>query len=316
MYYSTREGDVRAVDDVSFTLEKGTTLGIAGESGSGKSSLAYTLMKLLPQNGSIRGGKITIAGVDVSDMPEGEVRSKVRWKHISLVPQSAMNALNPVFKVGEQISEAILVHQDTDPDIAIEKSKQMLELVGIDPRRYDSYPHELSGGMRQRAMIAMALVLNPDIIVADEPTTALDVIVQAQIIQLLKDLKRTLSMSLILITHDLSLVAEMSDMVIIFYAGQIVEYGSSEALFVTPAHPYTFGLIHAFPNLKGPKTKLISIPGTPPDLVAPPSGCRFNPRCQFATQICREVEPELRSLNGGRLVRCHHAEEVLAKSVR
>ncbi len=207
MYYSTREGDVRAVDDVSFTLEKGTTLGIAGESGSGKSSLAYTLMKLLPQNGSIRGGKITIAGVDVSDMPEGEVRSKVRWKHISLVPQSAMNALNPVFKVGEQISEAILVHQDTDPDIAIEKSKQMLELVGIDPRRYDSYPHELSGGMRQRAMIAMALVLNPDIIVADEPTTALDVIVQAQIIQLLKDLKRTLSMSLILITHDLSLVA-------------------------------------------------------------------------------------------------------------
>src|SRR5579872_3794411 len=250
MYFATRDGDVHAVDDVSFSLEKGQVLGIAGESGSGKSSIALTLLRLLPTNGRILEGSILLDGQDLKDFSDTQLRKEIRWKRISLVSQAAMNALNPVFRVGDQIKEAITSHTDISDVVATSMVKKLLEEVGISQDRYSSYPHELSGGMKQRTVIAMALALDPDIIIADEPTTALDVIVQAQILVLLRSLQRSKRLAMILITHDLSLVAEMCDKVAILYAGQIVEYGSASKIFHDPRHPYTIGLIRAFPNLE------------------------------------------------------------------
>ena len=310
MYYNTTEGDVKAVDGLNFKVEEGEVLGIVGESGCGKSSLAQTLMKLLPSNGAIKGGEVTVEGVNITKMRDSEVRRKIRWKKIAMIPQGAMNALNPVFRVGDQISEVLRIHAGASKKEALETSKSLLQLVGVDPKRAAYYPHEFSGGMKQRAMIAMSLALKPALLIADEPTTALDVIVQAGIIRLLLALRREFGMSIILISHDLALVAQMSDTIAIMYAGEFVEYGKAIQVYGTPYHPYTLGLLGAFADISGPKKKLISVPGSPPDLLNPPQGCRFNPRCPYAKDVCREKVPLLEDAGGGHLVACHFWKEV------
>ncbi len=290
-YYYTYKGIVRGVDDVSFKLKEGESLGIAGESGCGKSTLAFSLLKLVPPPGRIVGGKIVIDGQDIVKMSESEVRSKVRWKKISMVFQGAMNALNPVYTVGYQLAEPLIYHKGYSKKEAIEEAKKYLEMVGLAPEIVNRYPHELSGGMKQRVVIAMALILQPKIVIADEPTTALDVVVQAQILNLLKKLQKELKISIILITHDLSIIAELADKVAIMYAGKIVEFGPLEKVFVDPKHPYTQALLRSIPRLRGSKEKLEWIPGTPPDLRNPPPGCRFHPRCKFTMDICRKEPP-------------------------
>jgi len=307
MHYTTMEGTVKAVDGVSFSLEKGKALGIAGESGCGKSSVAFTIMRLLPYNGRIIDGKIELKGSDILSMDGEEFRKKVRWKSISIVPQAAMNSLNPVFKVGDQIAEAILFHEDVSDQEARERTLGLLKKVGIDPSRADHYPHEFSGGMKQRAMIAMALACNPDLVIADEPTTALDVITQAQVIKVLKSLQEELDLSLILISHDLSVVGETCDKVAIMYAGKIAEYASVKEIFRSPKHPYTQGLLGSFPSIKGTKERLQSIPGNPPDLIDPPPACRFNPRCRYSKRICTMEDPVLMEYSKGHFVACHMA---------
>ena len=309
MYYQVGRGFVKAVDGVSFNLGKGETLGIAGESGCGKSSLALTLLRILPSNARIIDGSVLLEGRDILKMNEETLRKEIRWKRISIVFQGAMNALNPVFRVGDQIAEAILLHEDVTKEEAHRRARELLKLVGIPPSRADNYPHEFSGGMKQRVMIAMALACNPDIVIADEPTTALDVIVQAQILKLLKDLRAKLNLSLILITHDLSIISEICDKVAIMYAGKIMEYGSAYDIFKNPLHPYTQGLIAAIPSIRGPKKKLRSIPGTPPNLLNPPSGCPFHPRCPYTDEICRQEPPPIVRLGRDRYVVCHKIEE-------
>jgi oligopeptide/dipeptide ABC transporter ATP-binding protein len=310
MYYQTRDGPVHAVDGISFTLEKGEILGLAGESGSGKSSIALTLLRLLPSNAQVLEGTVRLDGREIMTLSEEKLRREIRWKRISLISQAAMNALNPVFRVGDQIKEAILAHSDIDKDTAELKVKDLLTEVGIPPDRYSSYPHELSGGMKQRSIIAMALSLDPDIVIADEPTTALDVIVQAQILVLLRNLQRSKRMAMILITHDLSLVAEMCDKVAIIYGGEVVEYASASKIFHNPKHPYTIGLIKAFPNIVAKKSRLISIPGSPPDLIHLPVGCRFAPRCPYATSKCKTEKPELLEVEPSHLARCWYASDM------
>jgi peptide/nickel transport system ATP-binding protein len=310
MHFATREGAVRAVEGVSFSVEKRRVLGLAGESGSGKSSIALTLMRLLPSNGKIIHGNILLDDQDVLTRSEPEFRRDVRWKKISLISQAAMNSLNPVFRVGDQIKEAITVHSTLPEAQAETQVRRLLREVGISEDRYSAFPHELSGGMKQRAIIAMALALAPPLVIADEPTTALDVIVQAQILLLLKKLQREMDMAMILITHDLSLVAEMCDDVAIIYGGQIVEYGPASAIFHNPKHPYTIGLIRAVPSVEGGKRRLISIIGEPPDLIRVPTACRFAPRCQYATEKCRTEEPPLDVVEQGHSSRCWYAGDM------
>lgn len=299
-------GWVRAVDDVSFTVEKGEALGLVGESGCGKTTVALSLLKILPSGGRIRGGKIVFDGSDLVPLKDSAMR-KYRWKHISLVFQGAMNAMNPVFKVGDQIAEAIKLHEpDTRSAEVRSRVEALLEMVGIEPSRASSYPHEFSGGMRQRALIAMALAVNPELLIADEPGTALDVIVQAQVLRLMRDLKDRLGLSMILISHDLSIIAETCEKAAIMYAGKIVEYGKVESVFKEPLHPYTQGLMGAFPSIKGERKKLISIPGQPPDLLNPPPACRFHPRCPYVMDVCKKIDPELTGQSGtDHHVACH-----------
>ncbi len=305
-HYRTLRGWGKAVEDVSFSIEKGLALGIAGESGCGKTSIALSLLKILPKGGKIRKGSIIFDGVDLVPLSDDEMR-KVRWKGISIVFQGAMNALNPVFKVGDQIVEAIRTHEPgVDRQTALERARNLLQLVGVDPERVDNFPHEFSGGMRQRALIAMALACNPKLLVADEPGTALDVIVQAQTLKLMRELKDRLNLSMVMISHDLSIIAETCEKVAIMYAGRIVEYGSAEDIFREPLHPYTQGLVKAFPSIKGERIRLTSIPGSPPDLLNPPSGCRFNPRCPYVMDVCKkEVPPLEKAGKGEHLVACH-----------
>jgi len=309
MHYETLRGWVKAVDDVSFTVEKGEALGLAGESGCGKSSVAYTLLRLLPSNAKIIRGSVVLDGIDLYSLSEEEMREQVRWKRISLVPQGAMNSLTPVYKVGEQISEAILTHENVTKEEAADRAARLISLVGIDPLRADDYPHEFSGGMKQRAMTAMALACQPDLVIADEPTTALDVIIQAQVHRLLKDLQGQLKLSLILISHDLSVVSEICDRVAIMYAGKIVEFGKTSEIFADPLHPYTVGLLGAFPNIDGKRRRLSSISGFPPDLLEPPPACRFHPRCPISRPICTQKEPILEQKKPERLAACHFAGE-------
>lgn len=305
-HYQTVRGWVRAVDGVSFNVEMGKALGIAGESGCGKTTVALSLLKILPRGGRIRKGSIIFDGTDLVPLSDGEMR-KIRWKGISIVFQGAMNAFNPVFKVSDQIIEAIQLHEkDVDKRTAMERARSLFELVGVEGDRVDNYPHEFSGGMRQRALIAMALASNPKLLVADEPGTALDVIVQAQTLKLMRDLKDRLGLAMVMISHDLSIIAETCEKVAIMYAGRIVEYGDAEAIFKEPLHPYTQGLVKAFPSVKGERMRLTSIPGSPPDLLNPPSGCRFNPRCPYVMDVCKtEVPPLERAGKGEHLVACH-----------
>jgi peptide/nickel transport system ATP-binding protein len=305
-YYKIKRGFVKAVDSVSFDIKKGEALGLAGESGCGKTTVALSIIKVLPSNAQIVGGQILYKNLDIVTLDEIELRKNVRWKGISLVFQGAMNALNPVYKVGDQIVEAIRLHEpDVEPQEAHERAMKLFELVGIDPMRLDHYPHEYSGGMRQRAMIAMALASNPDVLIADEPSTALDVIVQAQVLKLLRELKEKLNLSLIVISHDLSIIAETCEKAAIMYGGKICEYGDIRAIFKNPLHPYSQGLLGSFPGIHAPKTKLTSIPGSPPDLLNAPPGCKFAERCKFAMAICYESDPPQVEVEKNHSVACY-----------
>ena len=305
-YYTTASGPVRAVEDVSFFVERGEGLGLAGESGCGKTTVALSLLRVLPPNGKIVRGKILLDGEDIVKLSEKEMREKIRWKGISLIFQGAMNALNPVYRIGDQIIEAILTHEPHITKKEAEKRvKKLFELVGLEPSRITNYPHEFSGGMRQRAMIAMAIACNPKLLIADEPGTALDVIVQAQILRLLRSLKQKLNLAMILISHDLSIIAETCENVAIMYAGKIVEIGQTISIFKKPLHPYTQGLIAAFPSIKSKRMRMYAIPGNPPDLLNPPQGCRFHPRCKYAMDICLKEAPPLIEIEKGHFVACH-----------
>ncbi|HLE53857.1 MAG TPA: ABC transporter ATP-binding protein [Thermoplasmata archaeon] len=295
---------MRAVDDVSFSLEKGESLGLAGESGCGKTTTALSIIRLLPKNGRIVDGHIWYGDQDLAAIKEADLR-RIRWKHISIVFQGAMNALNPVRRVSWQIAEAIAIHEHIAIDEAEDRVDDLLELVGINPARKNDYPHEFSGGMRQRVMIAMALACNPKIVIADEPVTALDVMIQAQILELLQNLKDELDLSMILISHDLSVIAETCDKVAIMYGGKMAEFGPTEDVFRDPQHPYTQGLIRSFPDIYGPRDLPPWIPGKPPNLLEPPQGCRFHPRCSFAFAECSVTEPPLYETGPGHVASCH-----------
>jgi oligopeptide/dipeptide ABC transporter ATP-binding protein len=302
-YFSLESGTVKAVDGVSFRLEHGEALGIAGESGCGKTTTALSLVRILPGNARIDGGSIKLMGIDLVPKTEAQLR-RYRWREISIVFQGAMNALNPVRRVRDQIAEPIEERLGENPKAARKRAGDLLELVGIPRKRGKAYPHELSGGMRQRAMIAMALACDPAVIIGDEPTTALDVMVQAQILELLEALRHKLGLSLILITHDLSVIAETCDRVMIMYAGRVAEEGPVHEVFRNPRHPYTQKLLSAFPNIHADRRTLDVIPGSPPDLRDPPPGCRFAPRCAFAMDVCRTVVPPETTFDGVR-VACH-----------
>jgi len=302
--FAMRNGSVKAVDGVSFRLNDGEALGIAGESGCGKTTTALSLVRLLPANGRIRSGSVKLFGIDLVPKTEKQL-ARYRWREISMVFQGAMNALNPVQRVGDQIAEPIEVRLGASRAASQKRAAELLDLVGIPKQRAMAYPHQLSGGMRQRAMIAMALACDPAIVIGDEPTTALDVMVQAQILQLLEQLRRDLGLSLILITHDLSVIAETCDRVMVMYAGRVAEEGPARRVFTAPRHPYTRKLLLAFPNIHADRRTLDVIPGQPPDLRNPPPGCRFAPRCAEAMDVCREVvPPEVRFADGVR-VACH-----------
>jgi oligopeptide/dipeptide ABC transporter ATP-binding protein len=298
-----------ALVDIGFTLHEGEVLGLVGESGCGKTTLMLSLMRLLPANGRITAGHVTFMDNDLLDLRENEM-ADVRWKHIAMIFQGAMNALNPVKKVGDQIAEAIILHNFIeDKKIINNRVIELLDLVGIGAERKDQYPHQYSGGMRQRAMIAMALACNPQIVIADEPTTALDVMVQAQILELLEKLRDKLGLSILFVTHDLGVVAEMCDTVLVMYGGVTAEYASVDTIYNNPHHPYTRELLRAFPDLSRPHEKLASIPGHPPRLNGLPPGCRFAPRCPDAFGRCHVEQPALHLVEPGHWASCHLIEK-------
>lgn len=309
-YFYTDSGVAKAVDGVTFSLDKGKTLGIVGESGCGKSVTSLSIMRLVdPATGRNEGGSIVFDGQDLLTLPEKEMR-KLRGNRISMIFQEPMTSLNPVFTIGDQISESLKLHKGLDKKAARDRAIGLLELVGIPEagKRVDEYPHQLSGGMRQRVMIAMALSGDPELLIADEPTTALDVTIQAQILQLLKDLQEKLHMSIIIITHDLGVIAEMADEVAVMYAGDIVEKAPTRALFDDPKHPYTIGLMNSIPDINDHVSRLRTLEGLVPSLYDMPSGCRFAPRCQFCCPECEAHRINLTTLPDGRQVRCRRFE--------
>jgi peptide/nickel transport system ATP-binding protein len=310
MEYKTKKGWVSAIDHVSFDLPKGLSMGLVGESGCGKTSIAMTLLRLLPDNAKIKGGQILLDGKDLIPLAEEQIQA-VRWKRIAMVFQAAMNALDPVYRVGDQIIESIVRHEpNIQPQVARERVGKLFQLVGIDPKLMDRYPHEFSGGMRQRAVIAMSLSCNPDLIIADEPTTALDVIVQDQVLRELRKIQKQLNMSMIYISHDIAVIAEVAEVLAVMYAGRMAELSTSHDIFKRPLHPYTVALMGAFPSIRGPKHKLEALPGEPPDLLYPPKGCRFHPRCPRALAQCKKEQPPFEDAGGGHMVACWNPAEV------
>lgn len=305
--YHTRNGLLKAVQDVSFSLEQGKSIGLVGESGCGKTTLGMALMGLLPPNGSVMGGRILFNGDDLLPYSEQRMRS-IRWRDIAMIFQAAMNALNPVHRIDAQIAEAIATHQ---PDLSEASLKQqvrdLIELVGIPPERVRDFPHQYSGGMKQRAIIAMALANKPRLIIADEPTTALDVIVQDQILKEITRLQHEFAISILFISHDISIMADVCHDIGVMYAGQLVEIGSKTDVFESPHHPYTKALLNSFPALTGDKSKLISIPGETPDLVTPPSGCRFYQRCSLGDENCRTRTPHWVNITSNHKAFCFKA---------
>ncbi|MHB8533541.1 MAG: ABC transporter ATP-binding protein [Solirubrobacteraceae bacterium] len=312
--FDTDDGIVHAVDGITYQVLPGKTLGIVGESGSGKTVSSLTMLGLTRTQGARVSGRIMFGGRDLVSLPENELRA-IRGKEIAMIFQDPLSALHPLYRVGRQLSEAVLAHRNVSKRQARERAIELLGLVGIpDPkRRVDEYPHEFSGGMRQRAMIAMALANEPQLLVADEPTTALDVTVQAQILALMERLQEELGMAIVIITHDLGVVAEVADDIAVMYAGRIVETGSADAIFSAPEHPYTWGLLKSIPRLDSPREEqLVPIPGTPPSLIAPPSGCHFHPRCFYVQPDHARIDPELRATgtDPSHFVACLLAPEV------
>ncbi|RZU11035.1 peptide/nickel transport system ATP-binding protein [Kribbella rubisoli] len=287
--YDTGAHPVVAVDHVDLDVQAGEFVGVVGESGCGKSTLLFAIAHLLSSPAEITGGSVKFFGQDLVTMSEKKLAS-MRWRDFSVVMQSAMNALNPVKSIGAQFQDTIMAHDEVVDD---NRPAEVLRLVGIDPIHLKSYPHQLSGGMRQRAMIAMALLFTPDLIIMDEPTSALDVVAQRSLMVQIKELQRKLGFAVIFVTHDMSLVSHFSDKLVVMYAGQVVEFGATRAVFDHPAHPYSEGLLDAFPSIRGPKVPLTGIPGSPPNLADPPPGCRFQPRCPKAFEDCPKIEPEL-----------------------
>ncbi|GAB4542920.1 MAG: ABC transporter ATP-binding protein [Anaerolineales bacterium] len=294
----------RALEDVSFDVAPGQTLGLVGESGCGKTTTLMSIMRLLPANARIVAGSALLNGRDLFQLNAKEMRA-ARWREIAIVFQGAMNALNPVMKIGDQIREAIELHRLMPRDEAEKRVNELLELVGIQRARGNQYPHEYSGGMRQRAMIAMALACSPSLLFADEPTTALDVMIQAQMLELLKNIQKELNLAVVIVTHDLGVVAEVCDSVAVMYGGKVAEYGGVDAIYNNPQHPYTRRLLASFPDLSRPAGALASIPGAPPRLTELPVGCRFHPRCDVKMERCERISPPLQMLEDGRYAACH-----------
>jgi len=308
-YYLLGNKTVYAVDNACFSIDAGETFGLAGESGCGKTTVAKSIMRILPDNGFIANGKIWLDGQEIVSLSEKEVK-ELRWRKVSMIFQNALNAFNPILRVGDQIAEVIQEKEGCTKDLAYKRVKKLFKEVGLDPLRIKDYPHEFSGGMRQRAIIAQALACNPKLIICDEPVTALDVIMQGKILDLLKKLKEKHDLAILLITHDLSVIAEASTNVGIMYAGSLMEVGDVISVFKEPLHPYTAKLIGAFPSVIGKKTRLEFIPGNPPNMISPPKGCKFHERCPFAEPICKIEPPKLREFDKGHLVACHFAGEL------
>ena len=311
MHYKIKAGEVMAVDNVSFTIHQGEAVGLVGESGCGKTSTALALLRLLPANAEYISGEIRLNGEDLLRLNDDEMRQR-RWKDIAMVFQGAMNSWNPVYRVGDQIREVLDTHfrGEMDIDEQTEHIKTLFAAVGLPPEMADRFPHEFSGGMRQRAVIAMALACSPELIIADEPTTALDVIVQDQILKELKRIQAELGMSILYISHDIAVIAEVTDSLGVMYAGKLVEYGPTSEVFARPRHPYAYLLLRSTPSITGPRRQLAPLEGEPPDLVNPPSGCRFHPRCPFATERCVVEEPPLEEISDGHRVACWNHEQV------
>jgi peptide/nickel transport system ATP-binding protein len=300
--YLTDAADIGAVDHVSLTLDAGEFLGIVGESGCGKSTLLFAVAQLLSPPAEITSGRVVFRGQDLVRLSDSELRH-VRWRDYSVVMQSAMNALNPMKSIRAQFKDTMRAHEQWSADAIKTRSADVLRLVGIDPEHLDSYPHQLSGGMRQRAMIAMALLFTPQLVIMDEPTSALDVVAQRSLMTQIKELQQQFGFAVIFVTHDMSLIAHYSDRVMVMYAGQVAEIGATTSIFERPLHPYSKGLLDAFPSVRGPRRPLAGIPGSPPDLGRPPSGCRFHPRCSEVMAQCVTVKPELYDVDDTQ-VRC------------
>jgi peptide/nickel transport system ATP-binding protein len=302
--YASERGNVVAVDHVDLQVGRGEFLAIVGESGCGKSTLLYAIARLLgpPLAGEILEGEVLFGGRDMVTLAESELRH-IRWRNLSVVMQSAMNALNPVLSISAQLADACRAHSDMSAREIAARSEEVMRLVGIDPIHLSSYPHQLSGGMRQRAMIAMALLFTPELVIMDEPTSALDVVAQRSLMVQIKELQQRLGFAVVFVTHDMSLVSHFSDRLLVMYAGRVVELGRTRQVFERPLHPYSRGLLDAFPRVHGPNVPLTGIPGSPPDLLRPPVGCRFATRCAHTSERCLQAEPKLREVEG-ELVRC------------
>lgn len=306
--YKVGRGELMAVDGASFDVPRGAIVGLVGESGCGKTTVARALTRILARNARIAGGELLFDGQDLLGLPE-RAMNRLRWRDIAFVPQSAMNSLDPVYRVETQLLEVLRQRGGLGARQARERAAELFEMVGIEPRRLRDYPHQFSGGMRQRVAIALALALKPKLVIADEPVTALDVIVQRQILDQLLDLQRQLGIAVILVTHDISVVAYVCDRIVVMYAGRVVEAGAMRAVLTAPFHPYAMGLCNAFPDLHGAVGTLTPIEGAPPDLSDPPCACRFAPRCPFALPVCREIDPQLADCGGGHLSACHRSDE-------
>ncbi|MDE6202572.1 MAG: ABC transporter ATP-binding protein [Lachnospiraceae bacterium] len=306
VHYTSEGRKIHAVNQVSFSLQKGETLGLVGETGAGKTTIAKSILRILPEPPArIEDGEIFLEGTDLLKLAEDEMR-KIRGRKIAMIFQDPMTALNPVMRVGKQIAEGIALHEKVSAREAEEKAKKMLEMVGIPGSRYRDYPHQFSGGMKQRVVIAMALSCSPDLLLADEPTTALDVTIQAQVLDIIKNLQKEFKTSMIMITHDLGIVAEVCDNVAVVYAGQVVEYGSREEIFDNPLHPYTIGLFGSLPDINSDVERLSPIMGMPPDPANLPGGCAFSPRCPYADETCKNTAVGLDAIDGTHSCRCLH----------
>jgi peptide/nickel transport system ATP-binding protein len=295
--YASANGDICAVDHVSFDVHRDELVGIVGESGCGKSTLLFAIAQLLSPPAAITGGSVVFNGTNLVAMNDKQLAA-IRWRDLSVVMQSAMNALNPVMRIGDQFKDVMRAHGVTSNEDIRTRSEEVMRLVGIDGVHLRSYPHQLSGGMRQRTMIAMALLFTPDLVIMDEPTSALDVVAQRSLMVQIKELQRKLGFAIIFVTHDMSLVSHFSERLIVMYAGQVVEFGTTRQVFDKPTHPYSRGLLDAFPSIRGPRLRLTGIPGSPPDLAQPPAGCRFHPRCPQVFEPCHTVEPPLYEVDG------------------